>query len=98
MTCSRRSRLHSQIHAKSVYLVGWEESGIWAILAKALAGDAVDRTVADAAQFRFENIKKTDDEMMLPGAVKYGGMPAFCACAHRVNFSCTTIKGRRRDR
>jgi hypothetical protein len=33
-------------------------------------------------QFRFENVKTTNDEMMLPGAVKYGGLPSFLAlCA-----------------
>ena len=53
-----------------------------AILAKALAGDAVAKTAADLNQFRFENVKDTADPMMLPGAVKYGGLPAFLAlCA-----------------
>ncbi len=65
-----------------VHLVGWGEFGPIAILAKAIAGDAVGRTAADMNQFRFENIKDTADPMMLPGAVKYGGMPAFLAlCA-----------------
>ena len=33
-------------------------------------------------QFRFESIKETDDPMLLSGAVKYGGLPAFLAlCA-----------------
>jgi hypothetical protein len=33
-------------------------------------------------KFRFENIKATSDEMMLPGAVKFGGAAAFVAlCA-----------------
>ncbi len=52
------------------------------MLAKALAGDAVAKTAADLNQFRFESIKETADPMMLPGAVKYGGLPAFLAlCA-----------------
>ena len=56
--------------------------GVVAVLAKALAGDAVAKTAADLNQFRFENIKDTADPMMLPGAVKYGGLPAFLAlCA-----------------
>jgi dienelactone hydrolase len=63
-------------------LVGWGELGPVAIIAKALAGDAVVKTAADMNQFRFESIKDTADPMMLPGAVKYGGMPAFLAlCA-----------------
>ena len=35
-----------------------------------------------AMQLRFQNVRTTDDEMMLPGALKYGGLPAFAAlCA-----------------
>jgi hypothetical protein len=70
------------IHAKEIRLVGWGEAGPWVVLARALCGDAVQRTAVDMNQFRFENIKATDDAMMLPGAVKYGGLPAFLAlCA-----------------
>jgi hypothetical protein len=65
-----------------VSLLGFGEMGPVAILAKALAGDAVARVAADLNQFRFENIKDTADPMMLPGAIKYGGLPAFLAlCA-----------------
>lgn len=72
----------SHLKLKQVHLVGWGEAGPWVILAKALAGDAVGRTAADLNQFRFESVKATDDPMMLPGAVKYGGLPAFLAlCA-----------------
>jgi dienelactone hydrolase len=67
---------------KPVHLVGWGEMGPVAILAKALAGDAVAKLAADMNQFRFEAIKDTADPMMLPGAVKYGGLPTFLAlCA-----------------
>jgi dienelactone hydrolase len=72
----------SQKGTKAVHLVGWGEFGPVAVLAKALAGDAVAKTAADLNRFRFEDIKDTADPMMLPGAVKYGGMPAFLAlCA-----------------
>jgi hypothetical protein len=68
--------------ARSVHLVGWGEMGPVAILAKAIAGDKVAKTAADMNQFRFETVKDTADPMMLPGAVKYGGLPAFLAlCA-----------------
>jgi dienelactone hydrolase len=67
---------------RTVSLVGWEEAGPWTILAAALAGPAVARTAADMNQFRFEKVTRTDDSMMLPGALKYGGLPAFAAlCA-----------------
>ncbi|MBM3981259.1 MAG: hypothetical protein FJ304_13415 [Planctomycetes bacterium] len=66
----------------TIRLVGWDEFGPIAILAKALAGSAVTKTAADLNQFHFEAITKTDDPMMLPGAVKYGGLGAFLAlCA-----------------
>ncbi len=72
----------SLLKSKRVDLVGWGEAGPWVVLAKALAGDAVTKTAADLNQFRFESITATDDPMMLPGAVKYGGLPAFLAlCA-----------------
>ena len=67
---------------KKVHLVGLESAGPWALLARALCGDAVARTAVDVNQFRFENTTKTNEEMMLPGAVKYGGLASFAAlCA-----------------
>ena len=67
---------------KPTYLVGWGEFGPVAILAKALAGDAVAKTAADMNQFDFADITDPADPMMLPGAIKYGGMGAFLAlCA-----------------
>jgi dienelactone hydrolase len=67
---------------KRVDLVGWDSAGPWVVLAKALSGDAVSRTAADMDEFLFERVKATDDPMMLPGAVKYGGLGAFLAlCA-----------------
>ncbi len=67
---------------KQVHLVGIDEAGPLVILARALCGDAVSRTVADVNKFRFDDVQKTADEMMLPGALKYGGLPAFAAlCA-----------------
>ena len=68
--------------ATDVRLVGWGAMGPVAVLAKALAGDAIAKTAADLHRFRFEEITATDDPMLLPGAVKYGGLPAFLAlCA-----------------
>lgn len=65
-----------------VHLIGWDEFGPIAILAKALAGDAVAKTAADLNGFKFEDIKDPADPMMMPGAVKYGGLGAFLAlCA-----------------
>lgn len=70
------------LKVKAVRLIGWGEMGPVAVLAKAIAGDKVAKVAADMNQFRFETIKDAADPMMLPGAVKYGGMAAFLAlCA-----------------
>lgn len=70
-------RFAQLVKAKSIRVVGWDEFGVAAILATAAAGGAVSKLAADLGQFRFETITKTDDPMMLPGAVKYGGLGAF---------------------
>jgi dienelactone hydrolase len=67
--------------AKAVHLVGFEAAGPWVLLARGLCGDAVVRTAADLNQFTFANVKATDDPMMLSGALKYGGLPAFAELA-----------------
>ena len=64
---------------KSVHLVGFEQAGPWVVLLRGLCGDAVERTAADLNGFRFENVKDFDDEMMLPGALKYGGLLTLAA-------------------
>jgi hypothetical protein len=66
----------------TIHLVGFEAAGPWVILARALCGEMVARTAADLNGFRFENVQSNGDQMMLPGALKYGGLPAFAAlCA-----------------
>lgn len=66
----------------SIDLLGWGELGPVTLLAKALAGDVVRKTAADMNQFDFEKIASTADPMMLPGALKFGGMGSFLAlCA-----------------
>jgi hypothetical protein len=65
-----------------VSLLGIEKSGPWALLARALAGDSVERAAIDGNHFDFRSVRTNDDEMMLPGALKYGGLEAFAAlCA-----------------
>ncbi len=68
--------------AKNVVLVGFEEAGPWVVLARGLCGDAVARTAADLNQFRFDKVTSTADDMILPGALKYGGLPGLAGlCA-----------------
>ena len=66
---------------EKVHLVGFDKAGPWVMLARGLCGDAVARTAADVNGFRFEKVESLYDEMMLPGAVKYGGLPALAALA-----------------
>jgi hypothetical protein len=65
----------------AIDLVGFEKAGPWALIARSLCADAVRRTVVDANQFDFDQVASTDDEMMLPGALKYGGLPTAAALA-----------------
>jgi dienelactone hydrolase len=65
---------------KTVHLVGFDKAGPWVLLARGLCGDAVTRTAADMNEFRFDKVRTTSDEMMLPGGLKYG-LPALAALA-----------------
>ena len=67
------------LKAKAVSLVGLGEFGPIAIVARAAAGAAVDKLAADGSHFKFADLKKPTDPMMLPGALKYGDLPAFLA-------------------
>jgi hypothetical protein len=62
--------------SKAIHIVGFEKAGPWVLLARGLCGEAIGRTAADVNGFRFERVKDFDDEMMLPGALKYGGLLA----------------------
>lgn len=69
-------------NTKTVHLLGLGEAGPWVALARPLCGAAVGRTAADLNLFRFESVLSNQDEMMLPGALKYGGLPVLTAlCA-----------------
>jgi dienelactone hydrolase len=70
-----------QEKTKTVHLVGFDKAGPWTLLARALAGSKVSRTAADVHRFRFEAVRSVSDEMMLPGALKYGGLPTLAALA-----------------
>jgi hypothetical protein len=67
--------------ARTLHLAGFEGAGPWVLLARALGGHAVTRTTADGDRFRFESVTSSEDERMLPGALKYGGLGALAALA-----------------
>lgn len=64
---------------REVNVAGIGAAGPWALLARAAAGDAVSRAAIDCNGFDFDQVKTIEDEMMLPGALKYGGLMGFAA-------------------
>lgn len=65
--------------AREILLVGSGRAGVWALGARALAGDVVSRAGIDLDRFDFDQVTRTDDEMLLPGALKYGGVMGLAA-------------------
>jgi hypothetical protein len=69
-----------QHEAKKVHLIGLgKTAGPIAAAARAQAGEAVEKAAINADGFRFESLEKVTDPMFLPGAVKYGDVPALLA-------------------
>ena len=62
---------------QSVDLLAAGKSGTAALLSRSLAGDAIRRSAIDLAGFDFDQIRDPQDHMMLPGAIKYGGVCGF---------------------
>lgn len=66
--------------AKQVHLVGLgKTAGPIAAAARVQAGEAIDKAAINADGFRFESLEKVTDPMFVPGAVKYGDVPALLA-------------------
>jgi hypothetical protein len=59
---------------KPANLVGVGEAGAWCLLARALAGDAIDHAVIDASACDLGSVKSEKDANYLPHALHYGGM------------------------
>ena len=64
---------------KSVSLVGVGGAAPVAVAARAIAGGAIDRLAVDTAGFRFVDLQSYRHPDFLPGAVKYGDLPALLA-------------------
>lgn len=63
-----------------VNLIGVKQAAHWALLARALAGDAVFRcAVSPRGSLDLGEMDSVDSPNFLPGARKYGGLPAFTA-------------------
>ncbi|MFT7172152.1 MAG: hypothetical protein ACI9NQ_000361 [Paracoccaceae bacterium] len=62
--------------ADHIDLVGLKGAGHWAAAINYAAGHALDRVVVETNDFRFLKIKAIRDPDLLPGAAKYGDLPA----------------------
>ncbi len=78
LTCLSNSKYHEQTPSK-LHVVGVNGAGVIAATACALAGNAVSSIAVDTGGFRFESITEIRDVNLLPGAVKYGDVPAILA-------------------
>ncbi|CAN5631330.1 hypothetical protein BH23PLA1_BH23PLA1_28260 [soil metagenome] len=73
---------HHDFSPGRVDLVGLGGAGRWASAAGAIARNAVDALACGTAGFRFGCLTEIRDPDLLPGAVKYGDLPAMLAlCA-----------------
>lgn len=70
---------HHDEKPNRIMLMGEKGAGHWVAAAAAQAGSAVQKTAVDTGGFRFASLKSFDDTDFLPGAVKYGDLPALLA-------------------
>ena len=72
----------SHLNSKNVQLVGMNGAAAWVASATFLADGMVSHAAVDTSGFRFSNVSHYRDPDFLPGAVKYGDLPALLAlCA-----------------
>jgi hypothetical protein len=62
---------------RQVDLIAFDRSGTAALLARGLAGDAINQCAVDLAGSDFDQVTDAHDPMLLPGALKYGGIQGF---------------------
>ncbi len=67
--------------AERLDVAGSGKAGVWALLLHASADAPPRRTLADIRGFGFSRITRLDDPMLLPGALKYGGLGGLTALA-----------------
>jgi len=68
-----------QVGAERIHLVGVNGAGPWVAAARAMAGEDVHGAAIDTEGFRFADLESYRDTDFLPGAVKYGDLPALLA-------------------
>ncbi len=70
---------------QKIVLIGTDGATPLVAAAAAVAGDEIDRTVIDNPGFRFAEIKSYRDPNFIPGAVKYGDLPALLELSNEVS-------------
>jgi hypothetical protein len=70
---------HADPEPRRVHLLGSGGGGLIAAAARSLAGSLVDKMAIDTQGFRFADVKSIRDPNFVPGAVKYGDLPALLA-------------------
>lgn len=81
LTVTSSTKHHEQMPER-VHLVGVNGAGVIVAVATAVAGSAVSSVAVDTGGYRFGSITEIRDVNLLPGAVKYGDVPAMLAlCA-----------------
>ncbi len=75
--------VHYEKQAHRLDLIAFGNAGIWALLAHAASSVDTNNelhwhsTAIDLNGLNFDQVKSIEDEMMLPGALKYGGVYGF---------------------
>jgi len=82
-----------ELGATKVDLIGLHGAGHWVLAARAEAGSAVDRAVADVGDFRFARLATWDDPDFLPGGAKYFDVPGMAALSAPLPLWVTTTAG-----
>lgn len=78
---------------EKVILVGTGKAGLWAAISAASASDLpVEQVIADLDGFRFDTIKASADENMLPGALKYGDIEGILSLASPIPLTLAGVK------
>ncbi len=67
------------VERPSLALVGQAGTAAWALPAAAASGHRLTRVVVDTDGFRFADVPHFSDPAFVPGAVKYGDLPALMA-------------------
>tara|TARA_R110002096_G_scaffold403766_4_gene601381 strand:+ start:20058 stop:22280 length:2223 start_codon:yes stop_codon:yes gene_type:complete len=79
LTCVAFAQTHPKWKVENVSMIGLKGAGHWVAAARAVAGDSIDRAVVETGGFRFAELTSDWDADFLPGAAKYGDLPAFLA-------------------